>query len=360
MLLAALSIIITLMLLELAFRIFSPQATYSIARKSSPQIFQESDYLPWTLKPNSKDTHIGLYGDFNVTVEVNSYGLRDYERPVYQNATKMLVLGDSMTLGFGVEGNETYPKQLEQMLNRNGMKYQVFNAGYADAYSADSYYLYLKERAIEEFSPRIILLGFFAYNDITDVSLNKRTEDKDGLPIRIETDYYSIDENNRLRSARKNIALLKVDLINKIYEGLLARSHLFVFVKTAISNRILASEANRVFDIEYNQKLLDDWEVNKKILLEINNAAKKNRAKLIIIVLPVKFQVHDDLWERYAGRIGKDKVSRTKPGELLKEFGKSNRHSPGKCSLSETLMISRSSGYRGLQELMCSMRCSML
>ncbi len=318
------ALLVSILLLEIALRLFLPQVTYSTARHSSPQIYQKSEYLPWTLMPGAKDTHIGVYGDFNVSVEINSYGIRDYERPIHSNLTRVLVMGDSMTYGFGVEMNETYAKSLERILNSKGIAYQVFNTGFSDGYSLDSYYLYLKNYALEKFKPDVIIIGFFVYNDVTDVSLNVWESDEQGLLQKITSPYYSVDEEHRLRSAKRTLPLLKNRIVNSLYEGLLTHSHLFVFAKTRVSQWVDVSSSNRIFDLEYNLGIAKDWEKNKKVLSAIHTLSLEHNISLILLALPVRFQIRDAEWTMYKKRIGEGKVSRTRPNDELYDYAKKN------------------------------------
>ena len=150
------SVIVMLLILELVFRILYPSGVYKTPSIQNERVFSDSSYLQWVLKPNSSDTRQSPYGDYNITLQINSYGLRDYERPIREGARKVLVLGDSMTYGQGVEINETYPKYLELMLNKAFGNFEVFNGGYAGSHSIDSYYLYLKKEALQKFSPEIV------------------------------------------------------------------------------------------------------------------------------------------------------------------------------------------------------------
>jgi lysophospholipase L1-like esterase len=317
------SIIVVLLLLEIFFRIFAPQVTYSAARKSSPAVWQKSDYLPDTLKPNSKDTHIGLYGDFNVTIEVNSYGLRDYERPIARNISRILAVGDSMTFGYGVEMNETYPKYLERMTNKNSIKYQVFNAGGTSGDSPGTYYLYLKNYAIQKFNPNILIVGFY-YNDISDPKRYEILQDKNGLPIKIRSTYHYIDDNGRIRITKSTLPILKYEIGNKIYGFLLTKSHFFSFIKKVVTNIFFVVFRDRFYDINSSSDIENYWDLNKRMLLAINNLATRNNAKLIIIIIPERKQVNDKLWKQYSRIIGEEKLDRTKPNSIIKEFGAKN------------------------------------
>ncbi len=66
-------------------------------------------------------------------MKTNSHGLRDDEFPVKPHAHtfRILCLGDSLTFENGVRTQDTYPQQLEAMLNseRNLKPVQVINAG---------------------------------------------------------------------------------------------------------------------------------------------------------------------------------------------------------------------------------------
>ncbi|MBF0301161.1 MAG: hypothetical protein HQK51_20805, partial [Oligoflexia bacterium] len=87
-------------------------------------------------RPNSyfKD----LYG---VEVKINSKGLRDYEYTYNKSKDvyRILVLGDSITFGWGVNFNDTFCKVLEKNLNdsrhplrhplRHPIRYEVINSG---------------------------------------------------------------------------------------------------------------------------------------------------------------------------------------------------------------------------------------
>ena len=71
----------------------------------------------WTCLPNL-DAYYSLPGSFRVRVRCNSRGLRDSEKAVPKPAgtTRIVVLGDSFTWGYGVENDETFPAVLVRQL----------------------------------------------------------------------------------------------------------------------------------------------------------------------------------------------------------------------------------------------------
>ena len=173
---------------------------------TSPPIFSESRIIPWELKPNVHTIDEGYWREFHVAIDTNALGYRDREFPLEKpkGTFRILVLGDSFTFGYGVEGDRTYPKVLEHLLNdgRQNAKrrYEVINAGYASGYAPDTAFVYLRHKGIL-LKPDLVLLGYFG-NDIFDVSHTQWPDlDPEGLPLRVTTDIYYIDTLGRLRTA---------------------------------------------------------------------------------------------------------------------------------------------------------------
>ena len=108
---------------------------------------------------------------FKKNVRQNSLGYRDFEysqeRP--NNTFRILMLGDSMTFGQGInKTSDTYPKQLEVLLNKGSkQKFEVINIAYP-GYNTDSqlYDLYIKGFNSQ---PDMVFLGYY-HNDIPKLS----------------------------------------------------------------------------------------------------------------------------------------------------------------------------------------------
>ena len=108
--------------------------------------------------PNREATLMG------VNVKTSSQGLRDRDYPQTKGPRehRILVLGDSLTFGWGVAVERTYPKILEQILNRVGSSdtvYQVINAGVGN-YNTVQEVAYFKQRGIR-YRPDEVILGFY-------------------------------------------------------------------------------------------------------------------------------------------------------------------------------------------------------
>ncbi len=99
-------------------------------------------------------------------VELNSHGLRDEEVPYPKppGERRILVLGDSVTFGWGVSQGETFSDRMEPLLRaRTGERWQVVNAG-VNGYNSEQEAIYLQTEGMR-YKPDIVLL-VYVHNDV--------------------------------------------------------------------------------------------------------------------------------------------------------------------------------------------------
>jgi lysophospholipase L1-like esterase len=113
-------------------------------------------------RPNA---HALLMG---VEVQTNSLGLRDIQRSLRKprGTYRIVALGDSITMGWGVAQDKTYTAQLEQMLNSRtprgfppGQRFEVLNLGVGN-YNTVQEIARLRRLGLQ-FEPDLITLGYF-------------------------------------------------------------------------------------------------------------------------------------------------------------------------------------------------------
>jgi hypothetical protein len=148
---------LTLGAVELGLAIFHP-VPYSI---EANMYFEADPYTGYRLKPGG----VGHYQS-NIPAVANSHGHRDVEVTLAKPAGvfRILVLGDSFTVGANVRQEEAYPKVLEKHLKSvYGPRIQVVNAGVGgwDPFQYAQYF----EHYGRQFEPDLILIGFFVGND---------------------------------------------------------------------------------------------------------------------------------------------------------------------------------------------------
>jgi lysophospholipase L1-like esterase len=100
-----------------------------------------------------------------VMVSINSHGLRDreYSRTKPPGVYRIVVLGDSTTLGWGVAVEETVPKILEAELNGSELpgydRFEVLNAGVGNYGTVQEVAHYLTYE--RDFHPDMVILQYF-------------------------------------------------------------------------------------------------------------------------------------------------------------------------------------------------------
>ena len=155
--------IIVLFLLILTLEI-GLRLTYPIYSNFNSEMWRYSKDIK-TLSNITNVSHIHLPNKhsklYNVDFSTNSLGFRDYEYSITKpsGVKRILVLGDSVTLGWGVNLTDTYPKVLERMLNnKSKIKYEVINTAVGN-YNSEMEVNMLEQQFY--LNPDAVVVGFF-------------------------------------------------------------------------------------------------------------------------------------------------------------------------------------------------------
>jgi len=160
------SLVLTLLLGEVLVRVvFRQSMDFDMEMwKYATQVKIASDdpRMGYEHRPNSRAFLMGI------EVTTNRFGLRGGETRLEKpaNTYRIAVIGDSITMGWGVPQDQTYAVQLERMLNAQrpdcfpqGMRYEVLNLGVGN-YNTVQEVTRLRNLGLQ-FDPDIILLGYF-------------------------------------------------------------------------------------------------------------------------------------------------------------------------------------------------------
>jgi lysophospholipase L1-like esterase len=110
--------------------------------------------LHWELVPNSSTYFFGRL------MTTNSLGLRTPEVDPKGDATRILMLGDSITFGDSINQNQSFSRVLEKSLNKKGKgRFEVINAGVSGYNFIQSKILY--DRKASKTNPDLVIVGFF-------------------------------------------------------------------------------------------------------------------------------------------------------------------------------------------------------
>ncbi len=128
-----------------------------------------SSHGEWDVNPPNLNVRFQT-ADFDTTVITNAQGLREPELISPRAATgarRIVIIGDSMTFGWGVAAAESYPQVTAQLLRAQRdvqlAPVEIVNMGRPGANPND--YLRFLNRAVADLSPDIVVIGFLVGND---------------------------------------------------------------------------------------------------------------------------------------------------------------------------------------------------
>jgi len=141
-----------LIMAEAVLRIVEPALT----KPNLIQIHRASDRLDWELVPYASG--VGEEGEL---IRINSAGMRDreYSREKPRDTLRIAAVGDSFTFGMGVDVEDTYVRQLQQLLEQDGVTIEIMNFGVI-AYGMWQFEALLEEKILP-YAPDAIVLGLF-------------------------------------------------------------------------------------------------------------------------------------------------------------------------------------------------------
>ena len=320
-------IILLLILFEFSLRLFYPQQIFKhTVIEASTQIFNESYYFPWELKPLTKTQQISVTDEFNISINTNSLGYRDYEFTIKkpEDINRILVIGDSTTYGFGVEIDETYAKVLEKYLNEEiNKEYSVINAGFKSGRSLDTEYLFVKNEGIS-LNPDVIIVGFFMGDDFHDYRRNIWELDNNRDIARIKSKDIYIDSQNRLRNIENNSKKSIKENIYKINVFLSFHSHFYILFKNTFRNILLTIQNGKpepgIYSLNYSERVKKDIETTLGLIIKMKKIANEHNIKLVILIIPTKDQVYNYKIKDKENNL----LNWTKPNDILIDFGAKN------------------------------------
>lgn len=268
--------------------------------------------------------------EFSVKIKINDNGLRDGNYPFKKekDAFRIVVIGDSMTFGWGVEADGSYPKVLERMLNKvdSNKKFEVINISKLG--SGPLRFSQFLEFMGLKYHPDLVIVTFFPGNDLND---DLKTPIKSGFFYTIESfckrNFYSYffilskiqhlgarfknkkqterildpfnDEHLRLIAKKANVSfdvikerLKKVDkkkIDNAISCYNKGNDYFLFLLEVFLTNPSILREQYNLSSPKWKAA----WERNKMAYRKIRDLCLKNGVKILILLVPAPFQVNE-------------------------------------------------------------------
>ncbi len=159
--------------LAVASTLFFGACLEGLARLIEPPPVQKQEYLwDWSERFKDSDFYTLEKGEgYPPGEETNVDGLRDATRPVEtrEGLRRIVVLGDSVAYGHGLEGSEAFPQVLERTLRASGRDVDVFNMALPGWSTRQERIAY--ERIARRYKPAAVVLAV-CLNDLAELQIN--------------------------------------------------------------------------------------------------------------------------------------------------------------------------------------------
>ena len=276
LILMIISILATCLVAEFALRVMVPGIVLFPRFHAAAHY---GDYTLRTTRPNARFTHTSIDGSWNYAI--NAQGFRDlanYSHDKPAGTLRVLVLGDSHTLGYEVRQNATFSEIVKRQLAAKGIAAEVLNTG-VSGFSTAEELAFLENEGLR-YDPDLVVLGFFR-NDFEDNL-------KAGL-FRLEGDALVAVKKQHV----PGIEMLNV--VNAVpgLPWLSQNSYLYSFVSNTVwdlSKRALLDKAVADLSTEYAVGTREPDEEMKKLALRLvermHKVTKAQNIPLIIVEIP--------------------------------------------------------------------------
>ncbi len=260
--------------------------------------------LGWSYRPSAEGW---WHKENKVYVRLNREGFRDreHDKTKPSDTVRIAVLGDSFVAALEVPLEEAFwavaERDLQQCPRFAGKRVEVLGFG-VRGYGTAQQLLMLRTR-VWEYSPDIVILSFFAGNDITDNSPALNTRDH-GTPFFVlQGDQVVLDDSFRSSVAfRARVAAegggwaeFKRRSLGRLRLWRLvgaARENLKQWRKAAIGREPGVSE--KVFAPPRNPNWKEAWRLTDALIAQMGKEVHEHRAQFLVVSLSVGIQVHPD------------------------------------------------------------------
>ena len=301
------SVLLTLLLAELAFSVFAP-VPFSLERN----MYYESDpYTGYRHKPDA----VGRYLN-DVPAFANSRGQRDNEVavPKPDGVFRIMTIGDSFTAGAGVSQDDAYPQVLERLLSTEEGRIEVVNTG-TGGWAPFQYAQYVEHYAAA-FEPDLLLLGFFVGNDsyVETFAIDDTLTAVLGRRVSRETGSSPFGAIKVFLYERSHIArLLLTQGTNRVVDFSRTSCDAFGDYFLGVQRTRMANHVARPTAGQFDTLLRNVSEVAR-----IKQWADQRSIPLLVFVIPDENQINSELQSVMWQRLNPDDYDFGNPQALLK------------------------------------------
>lgn len=254
------------LLLELLLRVAGPVLPGDY---QTVVLLERSDDFGRINRPNTAGWKKDL--EYTTWVRINSKSLRgpeiDYVKP--PDTYRILVLGDSFTLGLQVTEEQTFVSRLAERLNSGDLppRFETINAG-TSGWSTVNEYAWLTKEGYR-YAPDLVLLMFYVGNDPEG-----NADESEEFRANAEELGLSVDRGGLPGAARKQLRDISVA---------------YTAFETGVLIKLLSPEKSGGAS-NYTPKR--GWEASEELLARIRDFCAALKMRLVVVGIPTNSQVY--------------------------------------------------------------------
>ena len=245
-------------------------------------------------RPRVRGRH-AVPGAFDVRVSTSGQrfrGSREYAARPDAGVTRVAVLGDSMTFGWGAGDGETYPAQLEALLSARASagRFEVINAGHPGTCLGEKAAWY--ERGVRPLHPSVVVLTLLG--DDVDGDLFWRV-------FQLDASGHAVPRPLPARGGGPRIARGTRALFQSLpgYEVLAERSQLFALVRRAATRAVSRERTTALGRAPATPEDVARFRQEGLPLLQaelrwLRERAAEDGAQLHVVLVPFRESVYPD------------------------------------------------------------------
>jgi hypothetical protein len=246
--------------------------------------------LGQTYKPLLRKTIYDEESRRSVAVSINSLGFRDVEHALGGDApaARVVLLGDSFAAGFSVDFENTFPQICQRLLNgedsrRRWEAVTLAVAGFGTAQEMLAFEAYGRR-----FNPTVVVLNFFAGNDVSDNSPELSTSLRP---------YYTLVGGHL-------VEVQASESRRRITTWLNEHSRLYTWqkrqtqkIERIVKKDVVIDPVLRVFLSRPDEAMARAWGVTEALILRLRDRVQREGGRLLVSYIPFADEVNPDWWD---------------------------------------------------------------
>jgi len=309
--LSLLSLFACIFLLETGLRFF-PIDKHCIPETAlSRQAWRRPDSLLAVVHiPNSRCLY--TTDDYSVVFQFNSKGIRGPEYSYFKPAGeyRILILGDSFAMGYGVNFDDLFSEILKRKLNNNrkdcAKSFQIINTG-VGGWCTGTELLFFDDEG-KKYKPDLTIVMFFE----NDAWNNNQADFYRIYRLGRLLPDIAIPERAKEKSSGRVLAGGSYSL-KKIKKWLAENSYLYKFISFRVKNErhlfLLAKRLHllgerrpffpdefRVWRRNYDDQTIAAWKMTEAIMLKMKEETDSAASELLVFYIPTPASIYNSVW----------------------------------------------------------------